>query len=411
MKNLVFVLSVCVAGLIKMSAQNNNSITVFTEGGERFYLILNGVKQNSNPETNVKAVGINGQQVKAKVIFDQRGIPDCDKTIPMMWAAELVSNTEFVFSIRKNKKGQYKWEFVSQAPTQGTVNGNAGVNTNQNNYSGSNNFSGTNTNSNQNENVGINTNMNVNNGNANSVTTTTSVTNTGTNTGNTGLGINIGFNGTGINMNVNDGGLGNNVNTTTTTTTSYTTTTTNNGVTQTQTGTNVQTNAGYNGVNMNVNGGGINQGNPNYGNSNVNVNTNINPNGMNNTGANTNFNANTNATNFNSSQNGYNNNSPNQGCAVPMSIAEFNDAKKSVQSKSFDDTKLKIAKQVADNNCLSVEQIKGMMSLFSFENNKLDFAKYAYDRCTEKKNYYKVGDVFTFDSNVEELNEYINSKK
>ncbi|MFM7982196.1 MAG: hypothetical protein ACKPKO_23040, partial [Candidatus Fonsibacter sp.] len=121
----------CIGGMI---SQSNNSLTVFTEGGERFFLILNGVKQNATAETNVKASGINGEQVKAKVIFEQQGIPDCDKTVPMMWAAELVSNTEFVFSIKKNKKGQYKWDFVSQSPIQAVSNvTNTNNNQNQNN--------------------------------------------------------------------------------------------------------------------------------------------------------------------------------------------------------------------------------------------------------------------------------------
>ncbi|MFN5183335.1 MAG: DUF4476 domain-containing protein [Bacteroidota bacterium] len=405
MKKISATLIVFFAYVFILNAQNNNSITVFTEGGERFFLIINGIKQNANAETSVKVSGINGQQVKAKVIFEQKGIPDCDKTIPMMWAAEDLSNTEFVFSIKKNRKGQYKWEYVSHAPIQGaTTNTNQNINSNQvnNNQNQQQNFnSNNNSNYNSNQNS-INQNTNVN-GNQNSITTTTTsttTTNNGTGNGNSGVGINIGFNGTGINMNmnVNDGSMGNNVNTTTTTTTtSYTTTNTSNGVTQTNTGTNVQTNANGSNINMNTNMNGMNGQNSNF-----NSNTNFNSSNTNNTTNNSNF-------NNNSNQNNFNNN--NAGCFNAMSAAEFNDAKKSIQSKPFDDTKLKIAKQVADNNCLSVEQIKGVIALFSFEDNKLDFAKYAYDRCTEKRNYYKVGDVFTFDSNVQELNDYIDSKK
>lgn len=355
-----------------MYSQSNNSLTVFTEGGERFYLILNGVKQNTTSETNVKATGINGEQVKAKVIFDQQGIPDCDKTVPMMWAAELVSNTEFVFSIKKNKKGQYKWDFVSQSPIQGVNNV---INTNndqsQNNFSNNSqntnqNLNTTNTNTNSNTSTNTNLNMQTNGvGMNNSVTTTTAsttTTNNANNNANGQIGINFGVNvpGINLNMNVNDAGLNNtNMNTNTNSTTTITTTTTS-----------YTTSTGNN---------NINQSNNSLDNSNANQNSNQ----------------------FNNAGN----------CGLAMTNLEYNDAKKSIEAKPFDDTRLNIAKQIADNNCMTVEQIKGIASVFSFEDNKLEFAKYAYDRCTEKKNYYKVGDIFKFDSNVNELNEYVNSKK
>ena len=35
-------------------------------------------------------------------------------------------------------------------------------------------------------------------------------------------------------------------------------------------------------------------------------------------------------------------------------------------------------------------------------------AKYAFDHCYDRRNYFKVNDVFTFTSSVNELNRYIN---
>ena len=48
--------------------------------------------------------------------------------------------------------------------------------------------------------------------------------------------------------------------------------------------------------------------------------------------------------------------------------------------------------------------------MFSFEDSKLDFAKYAYERTYDIDNYYKVNDAFTFESSVDELNEYIQAR-
>ncbi|MCC6936871.1 MAG: DUF4476 domain-containing protein [Flavobacteriales bacterium] len=98
------------------------------------------------------------------------------------------------------------------------------------------------------------------------------------------------------------------------------------------------------------------------------------------------------------------------GCAMPLGGGEFEDLKKSLSTKSFEETKLNMAKQVVADRCLSVEQVKGIMGLFSFEASKLEFAKLAYDHTHDIGNYYKVNDAFTFESSIEELNEYIRSR-
>ena len=46
------------------------------------------------------------------------------------------------------------------------------------------------------------------------------------------------------------------------------------------------------------------------------------------------------------------------------------------------------------------------MLLFTFENNRLEIAKYAYGKTVDKGNYFVVNDAFTFNSK-EKLNEYI----
>ena len=91
-----------------------------------------------------------------------------------------------------------------------------------------------------------------------------------------------------------------------------------------------------------------------------------------------------------------------------MSNGQFSDALRSVSSKSFDDEKATVAKQVAGSNCLTAEQAKTMMMQLDFESAKLDYAKFAYDKTFDIGNYYKLNDAFDFSSSVDELNEYIN---
>jgi len=95
------------------------------------------------------------------------------------------------------------------------------------------------------------------------------------------------------------------------------------------------------------------------------------------------------------------------GCPWPLSHQDFNGVKNSISSKSFDDTKLTIAKQVISSNCLLSSQVKEIMLLFSFEDTRLDLAKYAYGYTFDIGNYYQINDAFTFSSSIDELNSYI----
>jgi len=93
-----------------------------------------------------------------------------------------------------------------------------------------------------------------------------------------------------------------------------------------------------------------------------------------------------------------------------MSQFEFMQLKNSIESKSFDSSKLQIAKQALVYNYFSSAQVADIMTLFSFESTRLDFAKYAYGKVIDKQNYYLVNNAFTFESSIQELNQYIAGK-
>jgi hypothetical protein len=99
------------------------------------------------------------------------------------------------------------------------------------------------------------------------------------------------------------------------------------------------------------------------------------------------------------------------GCPWPMSDADFKGVKESIASKSFEDSKLTMAKQVLNSNCLFSSQVKEIMLLFSFEDTRLELAKAGYGHTYDIGNYYKVNDAFTFESSIDDLNAYINAKR
>jgi hypothetical protein len=97
-------------------------------------------------------------------------------------------------------------------------------------------------------------------------------------------------------------------------------------------------------------------------------------------------------------------------CASSMAPASFSKAKENISSNSFEDSKMTVAKQVTKANCMTAAQIVEIMGLFSFEDSKLQYAKYAYDFCYNQGDYYEVNSAFTFESSIEDLNHYLESK-
>lgn len=100
-------------------------------------------------------------------------------------------------------------------------------------------------------------------------------------------------------------------------------------------------------------------------------------------------------------------NTSNTGCKTAMSSASFETMKQSVEAKPFSETKMSTAKIASKNNCFSVNQVKEICKLFSMDEDKLTYAKFAYDSCVDKGNYYTVSEVFSFSTTTDEFNEFL----
>ncbi len=82
----------------------------------------------------------------------------------------------------------------------------------------------------------------------------------------------------------------------------------------------------------------------------------------------------------------------------------------SFKSESMDSNKLKMAKNYASSNALTAEQIATISKGFSFDSNRLEFAKHAYATCYDKNNYFMLKDTFSFSSNYNALLKHIEGK-
>lgn len=93
-----------------------------------------------------------------------------------------------------------------------------------------------------------------------------------------------------------------------------------------------------------------------------------------------------------------------------VSEAEFDEMRSTLAAQNFNSSKLAMAKQLIQSNCLNSEQITQIIKLFEFENSKLEVAKFAYDYVEDPKNFYKVNDAFSYSTSATKLNDYIQGK-
>ncbi|MEZ4978850.1 MAG: DUF4476 domain-containing protein [Chitinophagales bacterium] len=183
--------------VIGINAQSN--LQVFSENGDAFYLILNGVRQNEKPETNVKVQGFPAEYAKAKIIFANQMLGEIDKNIAL---ADPLSGSfgEVTYILKTDKKGEQTLKYFSFTPAAQIAPPPPNVTVVQYNT----------------------TPMPAPVfGTSVQVTETTTSTTTGS-SDNVNMGINMGGFNMGVNVNINDGFGSSSTNQTTTTTTTTT---------------------------------------------------------------------------------------------------------------------------------------------------------------------------------------------
>lgn len=94
-----------------------------------------------------------------------------------------------------------------------------------------------------------------------------------------------------------------------------------------------------------------------------------------------------------------------------VTAPDFEDIKRSISNVSVNSTKLTLAKQIISmKKCFTVNQIAGIIELFSIESSRLEIALYSYDFCINKGDYYKLTESFYTTSSKDKLLEFIGSK-
>jgi hypothetical protein len=90
-----------------------------------------------------------------------------------------------------------------------------------------------------------------------------------------------------------------------------------------------------------------------------------------------------------------------------MSNGRFQQLIDQIRKASFESSKVSVAKQALRNNNISVDQLKSILNEFSFESTKLQFAKDNYSKVINKRDFFLINDVFTFQSSKDDLNQFL----
>jgi Domain of unknown function (DUF4476) len=159
--------------------------------------------------------------------------------------------------------------------------------------------------------------------------------------------------------------------------------------------------------NYNQNGYTNNNSNNPYDNYHPN-NQNGNVNNGNQNGNNTNGNYNQNGYN---NQNGNNNGNLNAGPQGFMSYKEFEALKARIRQNTFDKKRVETAKTLTKQNVLSSNQVIEIVQLITSDNNRLDYAKFAYDYVSDRENYSIVVEAMAFDSSKKDLQRFLDNNR
>lgn len=95
-----------------------------------------------------------------------------------------------------------------------------------------------------------------------------------------------------------------------------------------------------------------------------------------------------------------------------VTATELQQIKSSIKGESFSSGKKMLAKQILQSKkCFTAVQVSQIVNIFSFDADKLEIAKFAYDYTKDKSNYHILNSSFSFSSSKEDLMRYVNSKR
>jgi len=98
-------------------------------------------------------------------------------------------------------------------------------------------------------------------------------------------------------------------------------------------------------------------------------------------------------------------------CTVAAKENEISDLYAKLSIYNNDTEKFTVLKKTYADFCYSVNQVKLLTGLFIHDREKIDAAKLLYFYCTEKDNFLNIADVFSYNSSIADLKEFVAKQK
>lgn len=89
----------------------------------------------------------------------------------------------------------------------------------------------------------------------------------------------------------------------------------------------------------------------------------------------------------------------NKNCTTVLGDDDFKLKKDLIAQKYFEETIVGLSRELLDQYCLSSNQVKELMMLFSFDRTRMDFASYAIRKVYDPENFSVCKDAFMISSN------------
>lgn len=106
MKNLIFTLFAFSLLSLNQGFAQGVTISFFSENGERFWVVLDGIRQNDDPQTNVEILNVSKSYLKAKVIFEDDKINSVSGTVTTRDVDNKPMNTVYILTRRHPLSGR-----------------------------------------------------------------------------------------------------------------------------------------------------------------------------------------------------------------------------------------------------------------------------------------------------------------
>ena len=90
--------------------------------------------------------------------------------------------------------------------------------------------------------------------------------------------------------------------------------------------------------------------------------------------------------------------------------SEFKSILASTEDETFADDQMEMAKKHIQKKCLTIEQMKEIVPIFSMDDDKLEMIKYLYDYSYQQNRFFEFRGLLTFGSTQKELDEFLVGK-